>query len=292
MLRFYDLKPKLKTTKYMSKIREVLDCAIRDAEGNRKGGYVGKSGKVYPNYMHNEEWAEYKKMIPDEVKEKLKKETEGIPPKMACFGSSCRIAYDKLKDVEGVEFEKILSTIVSRGKANLDAYVKRGNLDIFVEAKCGEIYIEESPYLSTYKEIQKRYKKFTYSADISSFMLGDKPIIHFDIKQLICHFLGITAGLLKGTITAEKVRFVYLIYNPNDVKEFIADDKYRDEILEQYQATLDEIDLFDMKELFKTIYEFQKENLKIKRNIKEGFIVESCFEFKLVDQNHLNGLFD
>ena len=277
----------------MSKIREVLDCAIRDAEGNRKGGYVGKSGKIYPNYMHNEEWAEYKKMIPDEVKEKLKKETEGVPPKMACFGSSCRIAYDKLNSVEGVEFEKILSTIVSRGMANLDAYVKRGNLDIFVEAKCHEIYgshriVEVSEvYLPVFDKLQEF---FTYAAEKSkkgyvkcSFKVKEQEILHFDLKQLICHFLGITAGLLNGAIKSKKVCFVYLIFNPHHIKDRICD-KYRKKILDQYDKTIEEINLFDMEKLFEAIFEYQRcQNKDISHNY-EGDIPE--FEFFVADQDN------
>ena len=282
------------TTEKIDTIQKALDCAIRDAENMTEQGGYDNGKKVYPNYMHKDAWKRYLQEIPDDIKKRIKKELAGNPPHMASFGSSCRMAYNRLKKVKNIVFEYGLPTEVG-GTAQLDAYIQDKKFEIFVEAKCREIYKEhygDKAYKEVYKFLREWDKKFDFDAEKRTFSYDGEEVVHFDLKQLICHFLGITAGLLNGTITAEKVRFVYLIYNPNDVKEFIADDKYRDEILEQYQATLDEIDLFDMKELFKTIYEFQKENLKIKRNIKEGFIVESCFEFKLVDQNHLNGLFD
>ena len=293
-------KPRLKTTNYMSKIREVLDCAIGNYEG-KEGGYRGKNGKIYPNYMSNEEWEEYHKTIPDDIQEKLMKEIQGEPPKMASFGSSCRMAFDMLNSIPDIDFEKILSTKVSTGRANLDAYVKRGAREIFTEAKRGEIYdshlnveINEK-YLEVYKKLNKFFS-FTTTASSKeryvkcTFKAKDKEIIHFDLKQLICHFLGITAGVLEGRITAEKIRFVYLIYNPNEIKDCI-DNKYRDKILKQYKETLEEIELFDMKELFAAVFKVQKEKLQINRNIKDGLGVECDFEFILADQNNCADLF-
>lgn len=282
----------------MSKIREVLDCAIRDAEGNRKGGYVGKSGKVYPNYMHNEEWAEYKKMIPDEVKEKLKKETEGIPPKMACFGSSSRFVYNLLKSVSGIVFEKKLPTKVG-GEANLDAYIKI-ICEIFIEAKCCEIYSSHNSteinecYEDVFKYLAHKldwfgYRKVGGSTKTNyskySFYYNDRQIKRFDVKQLICHFLGISSGVLEGT-TKQNIKFIYLIFNPNSVAEHV--EKYKEKILDQYAEALKEIEYFDMKALFKAIFEFQKNNPRVKKNFYGDF----SFEFHHVDQYGWKTLFE
>ena len=276
----------------MSKIREVLDCAIRDAEGNRKGGYVGKRGKVYPNYMHNEEWADYLHSIPEAIQKAITKELAGNPPHMACFGSSCRMAYNRLKKVKNIVFEYGLPTEVG-GEAQLDAYIQAKKIEIFIEAKCHEIYgshriVEVSEvYLPVFDKLQEF---FTYAAEKSkkgyvkcSFKVMEQEILHFDLKQLICHFLGISAGLLKGAIKSKKIRFVYLIFNPHHIKDRICD-KYRKKILDQYDKAIEEINLFDMEKLFEAIFEYQRsQNKNISHNY-EGDIPE--FEFFVADQDN------
>ena len=301
-------------TEKFDSIQNALDFAIRDSKDLKgKAGY--KIGvKTYYNYMKKEAFEKEINELPKEIKEQFDdapggelKEKPGrwgiYPPKMACFGSSSRFICNELMGVENVSFEAALPTYVGH-PANLDAHkiFKTKSVEVFAEAKCREIYGSHRKvdvnkvYLKIYDKLKKL---FTYTAEPSkegyvkcTFEVGDSEIVHFDLKQLICHFLGIAAGVIEGRITAEKIRFVYVIFNPNlkDVEEKIVP-KYRDKILQQYKETLAEIKLFDMKKLFAAIFEIQKENPAIKRNINEEFIVESCFEFVLADQSGCADLF-
>ena len=163
---------------------KALDYAIRDYELKdkdkfAKSGYtIKKEKKTYWNYLSNDAWEEFKGKMKkahlcqfedaDGGEMKEKKGRWGIyPPKMASFGSSSRFLYSVSKDIEGFQFEKLLPTRVG-GTANLDGYIMRGDVDVFVEAKCKEIYsshntIEVSNvYEEIYKELHKSYPEFSF----------------------------------------------------------------------------------------------------------------------------------
>ena len=131
----------------------ALDYAIRDYELKHldKIGY-GYEIPAMPsrlNYLSNDSWKSFlKEMSPihkaqfldgDGGELKEKKGRYGIyPPKMASFGSSSRFIYNLSKNIDNFCFEKALPTRVGH-TANLDGYLKK-DIDIFVEAKCREIY--------------------------------------------------------------------------------------------------------------------------------------------------------
>ena len=122
----------------------------------------------------------------------------------------------------------------------------------------------------------KYYGRIRESARLRYQRLRDK-IVHFDIKQLICHYLGIAANILE-TKQTKGIKFVYFIYNPENVKDNI--EKYGEKILSIYQQTIKEIERFgNMYWLFKAVLEFQKQNLGL------SLETEPTFEFKIVDQN-------
>lgn len=262
----------------MSKIKCLLDCAIRDSENMTEQGGYDNGKKVYPNYMHKDAWKGYLQEIPDEIKKRIKKELAGNPPHMACFGSSCRMAYNLLKDVKGVEFEKVLSIKTSRGKANLDAYLKGAKAEICVEAKCHEIYEKHKgskAYIEVYESLHNRNEKFVFDAEKLTFSYNGEDIAYFDLKQLICHYLGIAAAILQSSLGPD-IRFLYLIYNPEKVAKLI-DKRYRDKILAIYERVKEEMALFE-NWLFDAIFEYQK------RNICPSSDVVYRFEFHRVDQ--------
>ena len=260
----------------MSKIKCLLDCAIRDDESG-KGGYK-KGEKLYPNYMSQDEWEEYLHRIPEAIQKAITKELAGNPPHMACFGSSCRMAYNLLKEVKGVEFEKVLSIKTSRGNANLDAYLKEAEAEICVEAKCHEIYEKHKgckAYIDVYKFLNERNEKFVFDAEKLTFTYDGEEIAYFDLKQLICHYLGISAAILRGKIGPD-IRFLYLIYNPEKVAKLI-DKRYSDKILAIYERVKEEMALFE-NWLFDAIFEYQKQK------ICPSSDVVYRFEFHRVDQ--------
>ncbi|MBQ5358012.1 MAG: hypothetical protein IIU61_01100, partial [Alistipes sp.] len=146
-------------------------------------------------------------------------------------------------------------------------------------------------YNDVYKHISEYHNSFSFGADIISdnqgvkdknnynyrFFYNNEPVIRFDIKQLISHFLGIAAGVLEGVIK-DNIRFVYFIYNPKELGNEDLKRVYAETINEIGKN--DEIDKIGIIELFKTVFEYQKKNLKIEK-------VMPKFEFVLADQNNI-----
>lgn len=280
-------------------LQHKLDLAIRDKEGKRYGeGYlVAKSKSVYDRYMSNEGWERYLAEMSEDHRIQYKNGDGGElkegnrPPKMACYGSSSRIIYTCLREVRGIKFEHPLPTRVGSHPANLDAYLNADMRDIFIEAKCREIYAKHSKvrasigYNDVYKHISEYHNSFSFGADIISdnqgvkdknnynyrFFYNNEPVIRFDIKQLVSHFLGIAAGVLEG-IVKNNIRFVYFIYNPNELGNETLNRVYTD--------TINEIYKIGVIELFKAVFEYQKKNLTIEKEMP-------IFEFVLADQNDI-----
>lgn len=269
----------------------IRDYELKDKDKSVESGYIiEKEKKTYWNYLSNDAWGEFiKNMKPihqlqfedaDGGEMKEKKGRWGIyPPKMASFGSSSRFLYNVSKDIEGFQFEKLLPTRVGHS-ANLDGYLMRSDVDVFVEAKCKEIYSSHkiveisNVYKEIYQELKKKYTKFSYEAKSSkdkdhfncTFILDEKPIVHFDIKQLICHFLGISANILENQKANTNIRFVYILFNPNHNTSFNNEQtlSYKEKIKSIYNETIKEIENFgDMKDLFDAVMEIQKERLSL-----------------------------
>ena len=162
----------------IEKIQQALDLAIRNSEGaEQKSGYKVE-GREYPNYLSKKEFEEFiKKMKKTRAYEQYKDADGGeleekrgrwglYPPKMACFGSSSRFIYRLLRTRKGVVFEKKLPTRVG-GAANLDAYIE-GICEIFIEAKCREIYSSHNSteinecYEDVFKDLARKLDWFGY----------------------------------------------------------------------------------------------------------------------------------
>lgn len=278
----------------------ALDCAIRDKENLEAGYIMHKSDTQYWNYMSNEEWKKYYGKINKKHKSQYGMGAGGelkaglYPPKMASFGSSSRLIYELSKGTEGFIFEERLDTRVG-GIANLDGLLHKGNKYIYVEAKRREIYGAsherqeiKSIYLPVYEKLKN--SQFSYkSEDIEvtnkqeetkrvTFYVNGKPVKYFDLKQLICHFLGITYDIAKHSVKNAKVLFLYLLYNPQEVEDKI-DPKFQKKISDRYNEVksfiVDNRDLF--KSIFDAVLQYQTETHKLE-------IPEIDFDFKLVDQ--------
>lgn len=281
-------------------LNKQLDAAIKKSEnGSEEEVYITIEGKAYENYMSNEKWEAFLKEMNkehliayvqgygNEISEKQGR--YGIyPPKMASYGSSSRMIYKLLKTVEGIHFEKQLPTKVG-GTANLDGYLQRGETEIFIEAKCREIYTKhanidikevyndvlEAIKIKSDNAFQYKENKETKTGYLNySFSYGGTTIERFDIKQLICHFLGIAANYIKNKSAKNKICFIYLIYNP---KHFNIN-----ELDKVYDNTIKEIKLFEpmMNDLFNAIFDYQKKALKRDTKAPE-------FEFKRADQSNI-----
>lgn len=284
--------------------QEALDFAIRDYELNGVDDPKCKFGFntgscVYYNYLSKREFEDFLSKMNKTHKSQYDNANggelevrESLPPKMASYGSSSRFIYNMSKEIDNFCFEKKLRTRVGIGVANIDGYLC-GETDIYIEAKCREIYSSHSKvsvsekYKAVYDKISHNYNAFSYvnyGANYGtkgtfecSYEINGKLIRLFDIKQLICHFLGITARLLDESNSNKKVKFVYLIFNPKKNTVF-TDDRLKCQIINDYDTTIAEIEAFDMKRLFDAVMDFQSETLsKVKP--------EYSFEFVLTDQS-------
>ena len=272
----------------------ALDCAIR-ADEMKDGGYVMNGKNVtYCNYMTNDDWKEFCNTMNPSHKKQYGNGSGGemkegqYPPKMASFGSSSRLVYKWSRDIEGFSFEEKLDTRVG-GTANLDGFLRKDSEYIYVEAKMREIYgdshvneeISEA-YLPVYDKIQEECEAFSYTqADCDkkgykkiTFKINGVPIIHFDLKQVICHFLGITYDLAKHAIKRPNVKFVYLLYNPQGIEDKL-DEKYKVKVLNRYTEVQKFIKTNIDQGVFNSIFQAVL-NYQIDKRIKINF------EMKLV----------
>ena len=257
-------------------LSKELDLAIKAEEAKTiDGGYlVGE--KEYNTYMTNAEWERFKGcMLPYALDEygaggggELV-EKNGRPPKMACYGSSSRMIYMLSRHKENFHYEKKLSTTVG-GTANLDGFYEDDNRYIFVEAKCHEPYSTKNNSVSkSYEklynfineqmagnvEIAMKTSKCGRYLDVEYFSDGEK-LEHFDMKQMICHLLGIATGLLKGELQQKQIDFIYLLYDPTELN--LATDT-KEAVDAIYERTCYECNLVDFATLLRVILAFLKE---------------------------------
>lgn len=281
----------------------ALDCAIRvNEKGTFNPGY-NVNGIKYFNYICNDDWKEYlKKMSPSHQRQygmgSGGELNEGrYPPKMASFGSSSRLIYELSKKERDFIFEEKLDTRVG-GTANLDGFIRKGDHYIYIEAKRREIYYPsherqeiKSVYSPVYLQIAKICKDFDFSQENSetkngegtkriTFKIRKKPVRYFDLKQLICHFLGIAYDIVKHSVSNVTITFLYLLYDPKNVEQDI-DKKYRKKVMERY----DEVVLFikNNKDLFEKIFHAV---LQYQAETHNRDVPSIKFNFKLVDQKH------
>ena len=261
-------------------ITEKLDLAIKLNEtGTTDGGYDIKCGEKMlckQAYMSNAEWNSFLSAMPEDFKkeygagggDELNGKC-GHPPKMASYGSSSRMIYNLSNKKEGFHFEKKLPTTVG-GTANLDGFCDDDNRYIFVEAKCHEPYTAKKvtvskAYAKLYEYINERMlgnvriemntSKCGRYLNVEYFADGEK-LERFDLKQMICHLLGIATGMLDGTLERKQTDFIYLLYNPTEL-DIEPDTKAK--IDEIYERTCYECNLVDFAELYRVIIDFLRE---------------------------------
>ena len=204
--------------------------------------------------------------------------------------------YNLSNKKEGFYFEKKLPTTVG-GTANIDGFYEDDNRYIFVEAKCHEPYTLKNVtvskcYEKLYKYINEqmlgsvhinmetskcgRYLNVEYYAD------GEK-LERFDMKQMICHLLGIATGMLKGTLGRKQTDFIYLLYDPTELD---IEPNAKEMIDGIYERTCYECNLVDFAELFRVILEFLIETkFRGAMSIEELDDIVLKFTFTLASQN-------
>ena len=298
----------------MSELHKQLDNAIGKKEG-LEGGYVSRTGKRYPNYLRNEDWTGFLNNMTQEHRQQYSEGSGGeleekqYPPKMASFGSSSRLIYELSKDIPGFIFEEKLDTKVG-GIANLDGFFINRKRLTYVEAKRREIYLSHDNeeikvnYKDVYKEIEKETKEdFKYipidgqdelkKKDSSTpvmkghFALKGTRIPQFDMKQLICHFLGITYDLAKFQNSVKEVQFLYLVYNPKDLKDYVDAKVYKNLERIYQKATFSDIaNQKEIEELMERIFHIILQYQIKRNNLPKMSKSEMKFTFKFVDQDN------
>ena len=293
-------------------LNKILDYAIMADETKKnpdiKSGYT-INGKTYNNYLSNDSFAKfvedmesnnptayemYGKGGGKELEER-KSRANIYPPKMASFGSSSRMIYNLMKDVDGFLFEKKLPTTVG-GIANLDGFMETEDKFVFVEAKCREPYtkkdgIYERKYEDLYSVITES-DKTTLSCKTEiideqkmkvSFLSGNAVIHSFDIKQMISHLLGVATAFLDGEFDIKKIDFIYLLFNPKllEIKDG------REDIISIYEQTCSECNSIDFKALFDVIVDYLQTVKGLGKDKNRAEIV-NYFSFRLCDQSNMN----
>ena len=155
------------------------------------------------------------------------------PPKMASVASSSRFCYLALRDGGdgfgcngAVEFEKGCEIKGIRGNApQLDAFFSES--EIYIEAKCHEIFDKHTIVMSEkYRDlICDEENGFGLGVcicadgknfEISPSSLGiDKDSTIFDIKQFLCHLMGIACEKAPD----DTAKLVYLFFKPKTKDE-------------------------------------------------------------------------
>ena len=284
-----------------------FDLAIADVE-NIPRGFVTSKGN-YDSYMSNAAWDAYLKDMSDEHHAQFDdgsggelKAKNGRPPKMASFASSSRMAYKLSKGIPNFVFEKQLSTVIG-GTANLDGYWEGNGQYIFVEAKCREPYSHKSPetikqnYRPLYEYLQSKLPDmFTCTMEdipksrdmrVEFFCCG-KPVAHFDMKQMLCHLLGVANRMLLDKSFNTPIQFLYLLYNPT---ELVLSEKSQKEILHIYHATCEAATTYEFKQIFACVVDFLMEEKDYAATEAETEKLKNNFSFALCDQHNYHNYF-
>ena len=281
-------------------ILKDFDLAIAHSE-NTPTGYV-TNRSIYHNYMSNTAWEAHLSAMSTQHRNEYSGgsggelvEKNGHPPKMAAFASSSRMVYLLSNENPGFSFEKPLSTVIG-GVANLDGYLKNANQYVFVEAKCREPYNHKSPqtikqnYQPLYAFLQRNLP------DMFSCIMGELPnsnhmrvsffccgkeVVYFDIKQMLCHLLGIANRMLLDEVYETPIQFLYLLYNPS---QLALPQESREEILRIYHDTCQTTKNYDFQKIFACIVDFLLKEKSYTITQEKVERLKQNFHFALCDQ--------
>lgn len=265
----------------------VLDLSIKAREGGRDGEGYRVGDRVYETYITNAEWARFLESMPPKAKQEFAKggfeteEKDGRPPKMACYGSSSRMLYELAHKVEGMTFEKRLSTSFGGPGAFLDGFRASADGYLFIEAKCHEPYHtpygERNPsatspaYCKLYEYIERETEGALACHVVSRddktrkakvyFESCGQTVEYFDMKQMICHLLGVATGLARGTLDENLgLDFRYLVYDPTELD---MEETAGERICEIYGKLCEECLDVDFNSLFAVLLRYLRDVKKV-----------------------------
>ena len=277
-----------------------FDQAIVKTTGETNGYCLGD--RTFDSYLSNEVWAaflsqmsvEHRRQYGDGSGGELE-EKNGRPPKMASFASSSRMIYRLSNNIPGFIFEKQLSTVIG-GIANLDGYLERAHDLIFIEAKCREPYSHtaiqtiKQNYRPLYAYLREKMPRVfscvmenvpdSRDMRVAFFCKGDS-VAYFDIKQIICHMLGVANKMLTSR-SDKAVLFLYLLYNP---EELPLPPESKQEIMRIYADTSKAACNYRFEEMFGHIVDFLIREKHISEEQEKVDKIKSSFRFVLCNQN-------
>ena len=277
-----------------------FDQAIVKTPGETNGYCIGD--RTFDSYLSNEVWTaflsqmsvEHRRQYGDGSGGELE-EKNGRPPKMASFASSSRMIYRLSNHIPGFIFEKQLSTVIG-GIANLDGYLEQAHDLIFIEAKCREPYSHtavqtiKQNYRPLYAYLREKMPRVfscvmenvpdSRDMRVAFFCKGDS-VAYFDIKQMICHMLGVANEMLT-TKSDKAVLFLYLLYNP---KELPLPPESKQEIMRIYADTCKAACNYRFEEMFGHIVDFLIQEKSIIVEPEKVDKIKSSFRFVLCNQN-------
>lgn len=283
--------------KYFDLARKVAYC-VGDAES---AGYkIGN--ETYFAYQTNDDFAVFLNEMKSRYENAYKQYAAGdggelmekkYPPKMASFASSSRMIYLAARDIKGFKFEEHRPTLIG-GTANLDGYISTDSCEIYVEAKCHEIFNKPNNkdiadcYLALYEYINQE-DSFCFNEETKNFICKKEPLVRLDLKQLICHMLGIAHYQLShDALARKKVRLVYFTHSLTSSEEDYIRDVNPD-IVKSIKNVMDEeskdISNVDWLWLYGKIVDYLYKEKKQKYFVSEGLVSEirNNFEFVHVD---------
>ena len=300
-------------------LQNSFDLAKKQLEGgDTNTGYVAKNGKTYFAYRTNKEWLAYLLEMELKYPTAFQEYRDGdggelddtqYPPKMASYGSSSRFVFELSRDIPNFHFEKKLGICIpARNKnheaeASLDGYLE--SRCIYVEAKCREIYAKSQTrfnekYREFYDYLSRRTSgRFGFSIKESTTAKGEfikhvtfswinHPICHLDLKQLLCHLLGIA----KKTLIEEGKQtptLIYLVYNPtSELLSRIESKRIACSIKHCWETEKDEANSVDLRLLYNCVVHFLHEKKGIGKKLPHEEIerIANAFRFHFCDQNN------
>ena len=299
-------------------LQNIFDLAKKRLDGgNLKDGFRAKNGTLYHAYYTNDEWHEFiesMKRHHNRAYEEYRRGDGGelsekqYPPKMASYGSSSRLIFELSKGITGFQFEKKLGISISaRNKSqetevSLDGFHEDKN--IFVEAKCHEIYSRSHPKFNAKYEDFYQYlsnktgKRFRFDVKATTNKKGEIikhvyfswdgiPIVQLDLKQILCHLLGIAKWsiLEEGRQTPT---LLYLVYKPSKLLEFVDSKASAASILACWETEKREATTIDLPLVYNSVVHFlyERKGIGLHLSLQEIEHISGSFVFRFCDQEN------
>lgn len=310
---------------YSKDSKSAFDLALKQLKGGDITKGYSLNGRYYYAYQTKEEWMEFLNEMKsthsraysafyggygNELFERKSASGKKMPPKMASYASSSRFIYEESMILgDKFDFECKLPIafmgVDKEAEASLDGYIPSKH--IFVEAKCHEIYsLLSTEYKPAYEGFyqylhDKTGKQFDYSVTSSNgkknyidFMWNGKKLTKLDLKQLLCHMLGIAKKALLEDCS-ETSTLLYLVYRPGyDLLQLIPDQETRKFILSTWETERDETNSIDFPLLFRLITNYiyterknWQNNGQYSPRVNE---ISEAFAFMFCDQDEYRAL--